>query len=902
MKITTLFAIALMALSFAPVNAQQIDYAAHGETPFEDGELLVKISDVRKAERLFTDLAEINGVTTKLAMGRVVSGSMDIYLLTFDQDAINPFTMLERVKAHSAIDVAQFNHHVYLRETVPNDPNFDEQWHHVNTGQTGGTTDADIDSDLAWDITTGGLTALGDEIVVCVIEGGNLNHPDLAPNAWVNEQEIPSNGIDDDGNGYVDDYLGWNVASNNDQGVLSGGHGTQVFGMIGAKGDNNLGVVGANWDVKLMSVAGENLGNESSVVAAYTYALDMRQLYNNSNGASGAFVVATNASWGIDNGNPDNYPLWCGVYETLGENGILSCGATANNNVNIDQVGDLPTACASEYMISVTATNNNDVRTFSGYGITTIDVGAPGSNVVTTSGSNGYGSTSGTSFASPLTAGVIALLYSAPCPSLIQIAKANPQLGADLVREALFEGVDIIPNLINEVATGGRINAYNSLMHIINNCADAGCLAPFSLTGVQTPNTSSYTLSWGGLDPVSYDLRYRPTSETTWIEVNGLTEATYFLADLTFCTEYEYQVRANCEEETSEYSDSFVWTTDGCCENPAFSVGPVTSTSADVSWESVLAAESYNIRYRVAGSTDWTQINEIEELTTSINGLEECTFYEIQIQTNCIGSDETMFSSSTTFNTSGCGSCQDLEYCSSGGDNSSEEWIASVSFTSFENVSGNDGGYGDYTDQTHLMVAGSTQEVTLTPGFAESPFNEHFIIWIDYNQDGEFGAGEMVYDSGTGITEAVSGSFVIPGTANIGATRMRVSMKYVGGGFFGPPDPAPTSCETFDWGETEDYCVFIDNTSSTDETELVSVGVFPNPASDVVWIDLSQTDIVTANMQYHLMDMTGRVIESSRLSENRMSIDVKSLPAGVYSLLIYDDNRRIAQEQVVIVK
>ncbi len=93
--------------------------------------------------------------------------------------------------------------------------------------------------DLAWDITTGGTTAFGDEIVVCVIEGGNLNHPDLVDNKWVNTQEIPGNGLDDDGNGYVDDYNGWNVQSQNDAGVFTGNHGTQVMGMIGAKGNNN---------------------------------------------------------------------------------------------------------------------------------------------------------------------------------------------------------------------------------------------------------------------------------------------------------------------------------------------------------------------------------------------------------------------------------------------------------------------------------------------------------------------------------------------------------------------------------------------------------------------------------------------------------------------------------------
>ncbi len=113
-----------------------------------------------------------------------------------------------------------------------------------------------------------------------------------------------------------------------------------------------------------MSVAGENLSSEASVVSAYNYPLTMRMLYNTTGGESGAFVVATNASLGIDNADASNYPIWCAVYDTLGEEGILSCGATANNNVNIDVVGDMPTGCASPYMAAVTASNNNDVRTF----------------------------------------------------------------------------------------------------------------------------------------------------------------------------------------------------------------------------------------------------------------------------------------------------------------------------------------------------------------------------------------------------------------------------------------------------------------------------------------------------------------------------------------------------------
>jgi hypothetical protein len=120
---------------------------------------------------------------------------------------------------------------------------------------------------------------------------------------------------------------------------------------------------------------------------------------------------------------------------------------------------------------TTTATNSSDQRTFSGYGLTTIDVGAPGEAVRTTSSANGYTTTSGTSFATPLTAGVLALMYSTPCNGLAQLARTNPQGAADAMRTALFAGVEQVGNLPGQTVTGGRINANNSVQYIVNNCA-----------------------------------------------------------------------------------------------------------------------------------------------------------------------------------------------------------------------------------------------------------------------------------------------------------------------------------------------------------------------------------------------------------------------------------------------
>ena len=418
-----LTSLAILFFSLASLFAQ--------EAPIISGELIVQLNKTITAKDLTIQLAEYNGVKSGVALDRVLSKSASIYLFKYDVNRVPEGKVLDFIYANAGVNIAQFNHEVQNR-ALPNDPSIGSQWHHVDG------SDNDIDSDLAWDITTGGQTSNGDEIVVCVIEGGgaNYNHPDLIANHWTNTAEIDNNGIDDDGNGYIDDFNGWNPVSDNDN-VGNANHGTAVSGMIGAKGNNNNGGAGVNWDVKIMQV---DLGSltEANVIESYSYPLTMRERYNASNGAEGAFVVATNASWGIDNANPANYPVWCAFYDTLGAAGILNCGATSNSNVNVDVNGDMPTGCSSTYMLGITATNSSDQRTFSGYGVTAIDLAAPGEAVFLPSGTSGYSSTSGTSFASPCVAGAIALLYSAPCSDLASQALSSPQSTADLVRNYIF--------------------------------------------------------------------------------------------------------------------------------------------------------------------------------------------------------------------------------------------------------------------------------------------------------------------------------------------------------------------------------------------------------------------------------------------------------------------------------
>jgi len=295
------------------------------DMPYMPGEILVRIeSDARItdiADGLNLDLNLKNSLKAK----DLVSPQMNIWLLSFDNTTLKENDVLGHVKARSGVMEAQLNHILKDRGTIPNDPDIGQQWHWINNGQSGGTSDADVDADLAWDLTTGGVTANGDTIVVAVIDSGaDFDHPDLITNYWRNRGEIQDNGIDDDGNGYIDDYLGWNDIQDNDN-IPVGSHGTQVAGMIGAIGDNYTKGTGINWNVKIMNIIRKDL-TEAGVISAYTYALTQRELYNQTNGSSGAFVVATNSSWGIDNGNPNNTPLWCDFYNTLGASGIPMWG------------------------------------------------------------------------------------------------------------------------------------------------------------------------------------------------------------------------------------------------------------------------------------------------------------------------------------------------------------------------------------------------------------------------------------------------------------------------------------------------------------------------------------------------------------------------------------------------
>lgn len=861
------------------------------------GEMIVQFSADADPEAVVEAYRNFGNDATELAVEALLSAHMRTYLLKYNPTLESKNDLLEALRRDEKISIAQFNHYVIQRDndTIPDDPEFGSQWHHLNTGQGGGTPGVDIGSTQAWDITTGGLTATGDTIVVCVIEGGNLNHPDLQDNAWVNHNEIPGNGIDDDGNGFVDDYLGWNVNSQTDQGVLQGGHGTSVMGMIGATGNNGLGVAGINWNIKIMSVAGQSAMNEASIVAAYNYPLVQRKIYNETDGESGAFVVATNASWGIDGGDMNSVPIWNAFYDTLGVYGILNCGATANpSGINVDVQGDIPTGSPSDYMVGVTSTDRNDIRR-GAFGATTIDLAAPGHNIFTTQGNQGYGTTSGTSFASPLTAGVIALLYSTPCPSLMELVKSNPQLGADYIRYALLEGTDPVEGLEGFVITGGRLNAYNSLSLLIENCGEDICLPPFSFNFELTDDTL-YTFTWNALDTAGVALRYRMEGEEEWTVLDSIDADTFEFAAENLCTSYEFEIASLCSAVDGEYvfGSTRTFETKGCCIAPeTMAVENIEESSAEVFWSTDFALDMYEVFYRIEGDTEWTSADVSGDGALTVLGLDSCTFYEFLVQPVC--ADDFDLGTVMIIRTTGCGLCIDGEYCDNFGTNSNWEFIGSIQVDDLLIETENSGGYALIEESGLEFETWETYEMTVTPEFPQwGTFNEFIRVWIDFNQDGEFSEDEMVLSTTQMSDQPVTGEFTVPETAELGNTRMRVAMKYVTGA-----GQVVEACETFGDGETKDFCIEIlegtepdtSTVSTVDHERFGKFTLFPNPNTGEFAIEA--TAFGKPGMERPVMriyDITGRMIEQRMITRDVTQIDMRSPENGIYLYSVVNGN------------
>jgi subtilisin family serine protease len=481
--------------------------SAFSQTHFVPGELMVLIHPQSSIDDWCEDLEE-SGLSEVGPVQRL-SQSLNLWRIRYDAQ-LDAELATRLAGAHPHTVLVQVNHTNLVLRSEPNDPGFNQQWSLYNDGTNGGSGLSDIAAVDAWDKVTGGVTALGDTIVVAVIDGGfSIDHEDLAPNIFVNRNEVPGNGVDDDQNGYIDDVSGWNVYTNSGTPSFSN-HGTHVAGIIGAKGNNDQGIAGVNWNVKLLPISGSST-LESTVVAAYAYALDMRRLFNQSGGQKGAFVVAGNSSFGVDYGDPTEYPIWCAMFDSMGVAGILHTGATANLNIDVDVALDVPTACGSNFLIAVTNTTSSDTKNAgAAYGVNSIDLGAPGTNIYSTTVS-GYGNMTGTSMATPHVAGAIALMYNAICSDVFDSYSGNPGGLALYVRNKLLsEGVDQVSALDGLVSTGGRLNVNKAILSVIDSCVTIQFSVDASTCDSCDGTIDAYV--FGGVPPYSYQWSTGATS------------------------------------------------------------------------------------------------------------------------------------------------------------------------------------------------------------------------------------------------------------------------------------------------------------------------------------------------------------------------------------------------------
>ena len=355
--------------------------------------------------------------------------------------------------------------YIYRASGAPNDPRFNELWGMNNTGQTGGTNDADLDAPEAWDIQTG-----SDSTLIAVIDTGvDYKHPDLAANIWTNpgedawtDPDNPSTGnhADDDGNGYVDDWRGWDFANNDNDPFDDNLHGTHVAGTIGAIGNDGVGVAGVNWRTKIMPLkflGGDGSGTLANAISAILYGANKKaQVMNNSWGGggfsqalldainyannAGSLFVAAAGNEGNDNDQTANYPS---NYTAANVVAVAAIDHEGNLAVFVPGGGGCGCQGCSNNVIGVPGSN---------FGATTVDLAAPGKDILSTAPNNGYQKLSGTSMATPHVAGVAGLLF-AQFPAWTHLQ----------VKERLLATVDVSTALQGKLVTGGRVNAQRAL-------------------------------------------------------------------------------------------------------------------------------------------------------------------------------------------------------------------------------------------------------------------------------------------------------------------------------------------------------------------------------------------------------------------------------------------------------
>ena len=413
------------------------------EVPFAPGRILVKVEDSAPVGAI----TSVNRENDARVEGKIPHSRVSLVGLPEDL-SVNEAVELYEATPH--IEYAEPDYEVTPAQSIlaPNDPGFSNMYGLNNTGQAGGTPDADIDAPEAWSATTG----KPDTVVAVIDTGMDMNHPDLDDNIWTNPDEIAGNARDDDGNGYVDDVNGWDFY-HDDNSVFDSAeddrHATHVAGTIAAEGNNGLGIAGVAWQVKIMPLKfiGPERGYVSYAAEALRYAVD--EGAEISNHSYGYYDLSSTGSYSKTLRDAIDY---------ADSKGHLVVAAAMNGGS--DWVGDdndqlpyYPASHQTDNVISVAASNKRDALTsFSNYGATSVDLAAPGEGIYSTVPGNAYAYGTGTSMATPHVTGTAALLKS-----------KFPELSETAIKDKILSSVDPKVGLKGKTVTGGRLNAVKAL-------------------------------------------------------------------------------------------------------------------------------------------------------------------------------------------------------------------------------------------------------------------------------------------------------------------------------------------------------------------------------------------------------------------------------------------------------
>ncbi|NRD72417.1 S8 family serine peptidase [Shewanella sp. VB17] len=500
----------IITVSAVPVQAKLIQHEY-----VKDSILVVYKDNTTKSDRLsaqrlvrgFTRDVNADGVDDMFA--NLLGGRLSTLTLSSGSDV---FTAIKMISQHPAVKYAEPNY-VIKAIGAPDDPDFVSLWAMNNTGQNGGTADADIDAVEAWDITTGDAS-----LVIGVIDTGvDYNHPDLQGNIWTNPNEIANNNIDDDGNGVVDDVHGFSAVNNSGDPMDVNGHGTHVSGTIGAKGNNDIGVVGVNWDVSIIGCQFLDAGGSGSTegaIACIDYLTDLKKNY-------GVDIKATNNSWG---GGGFSQALKDSI-ESAGDAGILFFAAAGNSARDNDVTPSYPASYDSDAVMAIASTDRNDnMSSFSQWGRVSVDMGAPGSSILSTTPGNRYDTYSGTSMATPHMTGAAALVWS-----------INPDLTLLEMKQLLMDSGDLNDDLAGKSVGGTRLNLAKALDMADPSPSYRFTVSPASQT-IEAGMAASYDFGLGSVagwdGSVELSVAVSPSLEGVSLSTDAVMAGDSFTADI----------------------------------------------------------------------------------------------------------------------------------------------------------------------------------------------------------------------------------------------------------------------------------------------------------------------------------------------------------------------------------